>query len=104
MFGIRHFSEYVTDGTEVYSKNRMFPVTPRIHPAKRYKQYWIRQDNGDVKFVSQRMIDTLTIKSRGKSVTHLPTGKTFGSMKEACAIHKISVAQLKTNKDFSIGS
>lgn len=106
MNSIRYFSNYVTDGTNVYSKNRRFPVEPRIHPEG-FKQYFLRQDNGDVKFVSQKMIDNLTIKlarsnTRAKTVTHIPSGKIYVSMKEACDTHKISMAKLKACKDFEI--
>ena len=107
MFSIRHFVDYVTDGTNVYSKDRLFPVTPRVHPTKGFKQYFLRQDNGDVQFVSQKMIETLTIKltrvnTRGKTVTHLPSGKMYVSMKEACDDNKISMGKLKSSKDFVI--
>lgn len=107
MFSILHFVDYVTDGTNVYSKDRLFPVTPRVHPIKGFKQYFLRQDNGVFRFVSQKMIDNLTIKlarsnTRAKTVTHVPSGKIYVSMKEACDTHKISVAKLKASKDFEI--
>jgi len=110
MYSIRHFSDYVTDGTNVYSKSRLFPVEPRIHP-KGFKQFFLHQDNGVAQLVSQKIIDSLTIKpktltrsiTRGKTVTHIPSGKVYGSMKEACDTHKISVAKLKSSDDFVIG-
>lgn len=107
MYNIRHFCEYVTDGTNVYIKNRMFPLKPRIHPVKGFEQYLLRQDDGVTQFVSKKTIDNLTVKldrvkSRSKIVSHIPTGKMYTSMKEACDVHKISAAKLKTNKDFLI--
>ena len=108
MFEIRYFVDYVTDGATVYTKSRLFPVTPRNHPTRGFKQYFLRQDNGDVKFVSRKMIEKLTMKprndTRGKTVTHLPTGKIYLSMKEACEKNNLSISKLKANKDFVISS
>jgi len=110
MFAIRLYSKYVTDGINVFSSDRLYPVTPRIHPVKGFKQYFLRQDDGDVFFVSQRDIEMLTIKpktlartnTRGKTVTHSPTGQVFKTIKDAVTAHGISVAKLKSSNDYVI--
>ncbi|APC25604.1 hypothetical protein BST79_gp091 [Only Syngen Nebraska virus 5] len=107
MYSIRYFNGYVTDGTNVYTRDRMFPAEPRIHPTKGYKQYFLRQDDGVVQMVSQKLIDNLTIRlarsnTRGKSVKHIPTGKVYDTIKDAVSAHNMSAAKLKASKEFVI--
>jgi len=107
MYSIRYFNVYVTDGTNVYTRDRMFPVEPRVHPSKGFKQYFLRQDDGVVQMVSWDMIQKLTIKlarsnTRGKSVKHVPTGKVYDTIKDAVSAHNMSAAKLKASKDFVI--
>ena len=108
MSSIRYFNDYVTDGTNVYTRDRLFPVEPRIHPTKGFKQYFLRQDNGVTHMVSWNMIQKLTIKltrsnTRGKTVTHVPTGKVYVTIKDEVSAHNMSAAKLKASPDFVIG-
>jgi hypothetical protein len=109
MFTIKHYSDYVHDGVNVFSKVRLFPLTPVAHKVKKYKQYFMVSDAGVASFVSFKdILDKLSqrvessSKSRSKKVIHRSSGKKFGSMKAACDSYKITVAQLKSSPDFVI--
>lgn len=113
MFTIKHYSKYVHDGANVFTKDRLFPLTPDAHKVKKYKQYFMMSDAGISSFVSFSDILKYTInecpvskspsaKGRGKTVLHRSSGKTFGSMKAACDAHNIKISQLKSSPDFVI--
>ena len=119
MFTIKQYSNYVHNGVNVFSKVRLFPLTPVAHKVKKYKQYFMVSDTGVASFVSfKNILDKLTqiespvskspvskspsAKGRGKTVLHRSSGKIFGSMKAACDAHNIKIAQLKSSPDFVI--
>lgn len=113
MFTIKHYSNYVHNGADVFTKERLFPLVPAAHKVKKYKQYFMTSDDGIVSFVSFKDILKYTnhespvskspsAKGRGKTVLHRSSGKTFGSMKAACEAHNIKISQLKSSPDFVI--
>jgi hypothetical protein len=108
MLNIQHFSRYVTDGSSVFFKERMYPLVPRMHKVKHYKQFFMIDDTGMAVFLSmddiQRYVQVpcLNIKTRGKTVLHTSSGKTFGSMKAACQAFNIKLSKLKSSADFII--
>ena len=113
MFEIMHYSRYVTDGTSVFSKERTYPLAPNKHKVKQYNQFFMTSDSGTATFVStgdiKRLIEVPVVpdvpvvsKSRGKTVLHRSSGKTFGSMKAACEAFDIKLAQLKSSPEFVI--
>jgi hypothetical protein len=112
MFTIKHYSDYVHNGVNVFSKVRLFPLTPVAHKVKKYKQYFMVSDTGVASFVSFKDIlnsvstspvsKSPSAKGRGKTVLHRSSGKIFGSMKAACDAHNIKIAQLKSSPDFVI--
>lgn len=118
MFTIKHYSNYVHNGTDVFAKERLFPLVPVVHKVKKYKKYFMTSDDGIVSFVGFKDILKYTNvespvsgspvskspsgKGRGKKVFHRSSGETFGSMKAACEAHNIKVSQLKSSPDFVI--
>jgi hypothetical protein len=109
MFTIKQYSNYVHNGVDVFSKDRLFPLTPVAHKVKKYKQYFMVSDTGVASFVSFKdILDKLShriessSKSRGKTVIHRSSGKKFGSMKAACDSYNIKITQLKSSPDFVI--
>jgi hypothetical protein len=107
MFQIKHYSRYVTDGTYVFSKERIYPLTSCKHKVKRYDQFFMTSNNGITMFVStidiKRLMEVPVVaKARGKAVVHCSSGKTFGSMKAACEAFDIKIGQLKSSPEFII--
>jgi hypothetical protein len=111
MFTIKYYSQYVTDGSTVFGEKTLYPLTPRAHPSKGYKQFFMKGDSGNSRFVGvdelksyiQKQTET-SAKSRGKTVLHRSSGKTFSSMKSACEAFGIKLVELKSSSDFVITS
>jgi hypothetical protein len=116
MMNLKYYSEYVTDGSAVFCKDREFPLTPIKHPVKQFDRYFMTSDRGTSTFLGkddiQRYVEkpielekpeeAETKKSRGKSVSQKSTGKKFDSMKQACEQTGFTLAQLKKSGDFII--
>ena len=107
MFDIKHYSRYVTDGTYVFSKERIYPLIPCKHKDKQYNQFFMTSDNGITMLVStadiKRLMEVPVVtKARRKSVLHRSSGKTFCSMKAACEAYNMKLAQLKSSPEFVI--
>jgi len=107
MLNIKYYPKYLwSDGGDVFSKDGLFPVTPRVHPSKGFKQFFLEHENGTKTFVNIDTLKTLVEKSapktRGKTVLQKSTGKKFSSIKEAVESSGLTAAKLKTNDDFVI--
>lgn len=106
MFAIKHYSKYVHNGSKVYSKERLFPLIPDVHKTKKYDRYFMVSDSGVASFVSLKNIlaftESVSSKSRRKTIVHKLSGRKFQTMKAACEAFGISTQHLKSSPDFDI--
>jgi hypothetical protein len=107
MHEISNYPKYLVINGKVVTKDRHFPLTPRIHPGGKYVQFFLEDSSGNTRFVSARELKTRLVsrleksKSRGRLVTHV-SGKVFGSIKEACQETGLSSNKIKSHPDYNI--
>ena len=101
---ISNYPKYLWVNNKVVSKDRQFPLAPRIG---KYTQFFLEDCNGNTRFVSTRELKSLVVtrleksKSKGRLVTHV-SGKVFGSIKEACQVSGLTSNKIKSHPDYII--
>jgi hypothetical protein len=102
---IANYPKYLWVNNQVVSKDRKFPLTPRI---SKYTQFFMEDCDGNTRFVSTRELKTRVAariektKSKGRrTVTHV-SGKVYDSIKEAREATGLSDAKLKSHPDYTI--
>lgn len=101
---IANYPKYLWSNNKVVTKDRKFPLTPRVG---KHIQFFLEDSNGNTRFVSARELRSRVVrslektKSKGRLVTHV-SGQVFASIKEAREATGLSDAKLKSHPDYTI--
>lgn len=100
---IANYPKYTWYNDRIVTKDRKFPLIPRLG---KFTRYFIEDCNGHTKFVSVRDLKKFIVMPIAKSksrrtVTHV-SGKVYKSMKEAREATGLTDAKLKNHPEYTI--